>query len=57
MSDRGTVRWVDVIQDLVDAYNNSRHRTIGMAPADVEKRMRTVFGCACSETETLTLNL
>ena len=22
LSDRGTVRWVDVIQDLVDAYNH-----------------------------------
>ena len=37
LSDRGTVRWVDVIQDLVDAYNNYRHRSIGMAPADVQK--------------------
>ena len=36
LSDRGTVRWVDVIQDLIDAYNNSRYRTIGMAPADVQ---------------------
>ena len=35
LSDRGTVRWVDVILDLVDAYNHSRHRSIGMAPADV----------------------
>ena len=38
LSDRGTVRWVDVIQDLVDAYKNSRHRSIGMAPADVQKK-------------------
>ena len=38
LSDRGTVRWVDVIQDLVDAYNNSRHRSMGMAPADVQKK-------------------
>ena len=38
LSDRGTVRWVDVIQDFVDAYNNLRHRSIGMAPADVEKK-------------------
>ena len=29
---------MDVIQDLVDAYNNLRHRSIGMAPADVEKK-------------------
>ena len=38
LSDRGTVRWVDVIHDLVDAYNHSRHRSIGMAPADVQKK-------------------
>ena len=38
LSDRGTVRWVDIIQDLVDAYNNSRHRSIGMSPADVQKK-------------------
>ena len=38
LSDRGTVLWVDIIQDLVDTYNNSRHRRIGMAPADVQKK-------------------
>ena len=36
-SDRGTVRIVDVIQNLVKAYNHSRHRSIGMALADVQK--------------------
>ena len=29
---------VDVIQDLVDAYNHSRHRSIGISPADVQKK-------------------
>ena len=38
LSNRGTVRWVDIIQGLVDAYNHSRHRSIGMAPADVQKK-------------------
>ena len=38
LSDRGTVRCVDVIQDSVDAYNHSRHRSIFMAPADVQKK-------------------
>ena len=38
LSDRGTVRWVDVIQDLVKAYNHSHHRSIGMAPADLQKK-------------------
>ena len=35
LSDRGTVRWVNVIQNLIDAYNHSRNRSICMAPADV----------------------
>ena len=35
LSDRGTVRWIDIIHDLVVAYNHSRHRSIGIAPADV----------------------
>ena len=37
LSNRGSVLWVNVSQDLVDAYNNSRLRFIGMAPADVQK--------------------
>ena len=36
LSELGTVRWVNFIQDLVDAYNESRHRSIGSAPADVQ---------------------
>ena len=35
LSECGTVRLVDVIQDLVDVYNHSRHRFIWMAQADV----------------------
>ena len=38
LSDRGTVRLVDVIQDLVDDYKNSCHRSIGIARADVQKK-------------------
>ena len=38
LSDRGTVRCVDIIQDLIDAYNHSRHRSIGMTPAVVQKK-------------------
>ena len=38
LSDRGTVRWVNVIQDLVKAYNHSHNRSIGMAPADVQTK-------------------
>ena len=31
------MRWVDVIQDLVNAYNHSHDRSIGMTPADIQK--------------------
>ncbi len=39
-----TYRYVDVLQDLVSSYNNTRHRTTGMKPSavtpgDVEKRL------------------
>ena len=30
-------RYVDVLQDLVAAYNASKHRSIGMAPEDVDE--------------------
>ena len=43
LSHRGTVRWVNVIQDLVYAYNNSRHRSIGMSPAYVQKKDENRF--------------
>ena len=32
---RGEGRYVDVLQDLLDSYNNRKHRSIGMAPARV----------------------
>ena len=38
LSDRGTVRWIDIIQDLVRSYNNSYHRSIGMKPVDMRQQ-------------------
>jgi hypothetical protein len=38
LSDRGGARWVDVLQDLVKAYNSSNHRTIGMSPDQVTEK-------------------
>ena len=32
---KNTLRWIDVLPDLVMAYNESYHRSIGMAPLDV----------------------
>jgi Integrase core domain/Chromo (CHRromatin Organisation MOdifier) domain len=39
---RGTRRYVDVLDDLVDAYNKSKHRTTKMRPCDVNKRNEKV---------------
>ena len=36
-----TRRYVDVLDDFVHAYNNSRHRSIGMKPADVRTQHET----------------
>ena len=33
-----THRYIDVLNDIVDAYNHSKHRTIGMRPCDVKKK-------------------
>lgn len=33
---RGTYKWVDILQSLVDDYNFTKHRTIKMKPIDVE---------------------
>ena len=30
-------RYIDKLDDFLESYNNSRHRTIKMAPADVTK--------------------
>ena len=32
---RGSHRWVDILQDLIDGYNKSQHRSIKYAPDDV----------------------
>ncbi len=38
---RRTKRYVDVLQDFVDSYNSSVHRSIRMAPRDVRKKHET----------------
>src|SRR5438552_6738231 len=32
---RGSYRWIDILPELMTAYNASKHRSIGMAPQDV----------------------
>lgn len=38
-TDRSTLRYADVLQDLMRSYNETHHTTIGMAPADVDWRV------------------
>ena len=33
-----TLKYIDVLQDLVDGYNSTYHRSIGMAPKEVVKK-------------------
>ena len=35
---RGNQRWIDILQDLVDGYNDSIHSSIGFKPNEVNKR-------------------
>ena len=37
MKKNKTVKWVDVLPDMVESYNNSFHRTLGKSPAEVKK--------------------
>ena len=32
---RGNNRWIDILDDLVKGYNNTKHRSIGLAPNEV----------------------
>ena len=34
---KNTYRYVDVLEDMVDSYNDSYHRTIKMTPRDVDE--------------------
>lgn len=34
---RGSYKWINILQKLIDEYNNSKHRTIRMKPDDVNE--------------------
>lgn len=34
---RGEYKWIDILDDVVNEYNNSKHRTIKMKPREVNK--------------------
>lgn len=45
---RHSYKWIDILQELVDDYNNTKHRTIKMRPNEVNKEnerylLRTVY--------------
>lgn len=45
---QGSYKWLDILPKLVNNYNTTRHRTIGMKPADVTSKnakllLRTVY--------------
>ena len=44
-----TWRYIDVLQDLVQSYNNSPHRSIGMAPSQVSAKSKRC-GSVCTAT-------
>jgi uncharacterized membrane protein len=35
---QGSYKWLNLLSEVVDIYNSSKHRTIGMKPNDVEKK-------------------
>ena len=35
---RGSYKWVDILDSLISEYNNRVHRTIGVAPIEVNKK-------------------
>lgn len=37
MTARNTLRYIDVLQEIVDSYNSSKHRTLGISPKEVTK--------------------
>ena len=39
LTHNNTRRYIDKLEDIVKSYNNSTHRSIGMAPADVTKQI------------------
>lgn len=42
MKIHNTTRWFDVLQQLVDNYNNTPHDVIGVAPATVDEKTRDI---------------
>ena len=58
---KSTYRYIDMLEDLLHGYNHAKHRTIGMAPADVKteheeqlwRRMYPNYGVSTAPRQTL----
>lgn len=56
LTDRKSSRYIDKLSDLVDGYNNSKHRSIGMAPREVNQKntkivWRRLYGSGAVKTK------
>ena len=50
---QGSYKWIDILQDLTLQYNNTKHRTIGMKPADVNSTtVNKVYNRLCIHQKT-----
>ena len=38
LNDKETLRWIDILSDLIYGYNNSMHRSIKMSPKDARSK-------------------
>ena len=48
---KGTYNWIDVVDELVDNYNNTKHSTILIKPIrTLTKRMRARYEPHCLDT-------
>ena len=43
-TNRETNRWIDILSDLMNGYNNSIHRSINMSPQDAQNSDLINFG-------------
>lgn len=44
---RGQYKWIDVLQDVTDTYNNTVHRTTRMRPSEVNKKNEKALLMSC----------
>ena len=48
---RGSYKWIDILDSLMDDYNNTRHRTIKMKPNDVNiSNEKFVLATVCNDS-------